>query len=105
VTITFVQEDTSPVILATLHDDTSSAVPINLTNATVKFQMRRSDDKYYRVNAACSVVDAAAGKVSYTWAAGDLKVPGDYIVQFEVTFTGGRIQTTATAIPVTVRRQ
>lgn len=105
-TLTFVQDDTSPIILATLHDENNAALPVNLSGgASVKFQMRGPEDRYYRVNAACALVDAVNGKVSYTWAPGDLEVPGDYIIQFEVTFPGGRIQTTATPIPVTVRRQ
>jgi hypothetical protein len=67
--------------------------------------MRRALDRHYRVNAACAIVSAIAGQVSYTWVAGDLEVPGDYVVQFEITFPSGRIQTTAQPIPVTVRRQ
>lgn len=104
-TVTFVQADTAPPVLATIHDQADPTQVLNLVGATVKFQMRGANDRYYRVNAACTIVNAPGGEVSYAWAAGDLSVPGDYIVQFEVTFPSGKIQTTAVPIPITVRRQ
>ena len=104
-TVTFVQADTAPTVLATLHDQTNPSQVLDLTGASVKFQMRGANDRYYRVNAACLVTNALGGQVSYTWGATDLSVAGDYIVQFEVTFPSGKIQTTADPIPVTVRRQ
>ena len=104
-TVTFVQSDTAPTVLATLHDQDDPTIPLNLNGATVKFQMRGANDRFYRVNAACLVTNAATGQVSYTWADHDLDVPGDYVVQFEVTFSNGKIQTTASPIPVIVRRQ
>jgi hypothetical protein len=66
--------------------------------------MRKSDDRRYTVNAAASITEPTAGKVSYAWAANDLAVPGDYLVQWEVTYADTRVQTTATDT-VTVRRQ
>lgn len=104
-TVTFVQGDTAPTVLATIHDQTDPTQPLNLSNATVKFQMRGANDRYYRVNASCTIVNAATGEVSYTWGDHDLDVSGDYIVQFEVTYLNGKIQTTSTPISVTVRRQ
>jgi len=102
--IVLVQGDTRPVLNAVLMIQ-GTTTPINLTNCSVKFQMRRSDDKQYTVNGACSVVDAVAGSVSYTLGTNDLNTPGDYVVQFEVTYPDTRVQTTATLIPIKVRRQ
>jgi hypothetical protein len=102
--IVLVQGDTRPVINATLHVQGSLA-PINLLHSTVKFQMRRVDDKLYTVNGSCSIVNPATGTVSYTLATNDLNTPGDYLAQFEITFPDARVQTTATAIPIKVRRQ
>lgn len=102
--IVLVQGDTRPVINATLQIQ-GTTTPINLTNCSVKFQMRRSDDKQYTVNGACAIVDASSGTVSYTLGANDLNTPGEYVVQFEVTYPDNRVQTTATLIPIKVRRQ
>lgn len=99
-----VQGDTRPVINATLLLQ-GTTTPINLTNCTVKFQMRRNNDKQFTINGSCSVVDAVAGTVSYTLGANDLATPGDYVAQFEVTYPDTRVQTTATLIPIKVRRQ
>jgi len=105
-TPTFVQGDTGPSLLATLHDQTDTTIPLNLSEATeVRFQMRKADDKRYTVNALASIVNAATGRVRYAWGPNDLAVPGDYEVQFEVTFVDGMVQTTATPNLITVRRQ
>lgn len=105
-TPTWVQGDTGPSLLATLHDQTDTTVPLDLTFAEqVKFQMRKSDDKRYTVNALATIVNAATGRVRYAWGPNDLAVPGDYEVQFEVTFVDGMVQTTATPSLITVRRQ
>lgn len=102
-TLTFVQGDTAPAITATIqHDADDSAV--NLAGCSVKFQMRKHDDRRFTVNALATVVSAPTGAVSYAWGPNDLAVPGDYDVQWEVTFADLRIQTTAIC-PVTVRRQ
>lgn len=99
---TFVQGDTEPAITAVLQRNDT---PETLTGAAVKFQMRKSDDKHYTVNAAASILDANAGSVKYAWSASDLNVPGDYYVQWEVTYLSGRIETTDPPNIITVRRQ
>lgn len=99
---TWVQGDTEPSITATLK---RSGAAESLVGATVKFQMRKEDDKRYTVNAAASIVDAALGQVKYVWGASDLNVPGEYLVQWEVTFVSGRVETTDPPNTITVRRQ
>lgn len=102
---TFVQGDTAPDITATLHDEVDATIPLVLTGASARFQMRKENDKRFTVNQPCSIVDAVLGKVSYSWAVNDLAVPGDYQVQWEVTFPGGKIQTQAVPNTISVRRQ
>ncbi len=102
---TFVQGNTGPDISAVLHEEDDTDSPINLTGATVKFQMRKPDDQLFTVDAAATVGTPAAGEVSYSWAATDLSVPGEYDVQWEITFSDGKIQTTAVPNRVLVRRR
>jgi hypothetical protein len=104
--LTFVQGDTAPDITSIIHEEDNPAAIIDLSTAVgVRFQMRRPDDHRYTVNAAGSVIDGPNGKVSYSWGANDLSVPGTYVVQWEITYLGGRIQTTSPEVMVTVRRQ
>lgn len=103
--LTFVQGDTAPDISAIIHEEDAPSSVVDLTNATVRFQMRRQDDHRYTVNASATVVDAQAGTVRYSWGANDLAVPGTYVVQWEVTYLGGRVQTTSPEVTITVRRQ
>lgn len=103
-TLIFVQGDTAPDITSQLTHE-SDGTPVNLTNSTVRFQMRRPDDRRFTVNALATIVDAGQGRVGYAWAANDLATPGDYAIQWEVTFQNGRVQTTAATETITVRRQ
>lgn len=103
--IVFVQGDTGPDIAATIHleglDD-----PVDLSNVLgVRFQMRKPDDRRFTVNSPATIVNAPLGQVKYSWQPNDLATPGDYEVQWEVTFADGKVITTAYPVPVTVRRQ
>ena len=103
--LTFVQGDTSPDITAIIHEEDDATSVIDLTGASVKFQMRKADDRRYRVNSAATVTDAENGAVSYSWSANDLAQHGTFIAQWEVTYPGGRTQTTSPEVEITVRRQ
>lgn len=101
--LTFVQGDTAPAITAQiLHVNDATAQ--NLTGCTVKFQMRKADDRRFTVNTSATLGVLLEGRVSYAWANNDLATPGDYLVQWEITFGDARIQTTAPET-ITVRRQ
>lgn len=77
--------DTAPSIEATLKIDD---VPVDLTTATgVRFKMGDSLDE------AAVIVDAAAGKVRYDWTSGQTSTAGTYDAEFEITWTGGGVQT------------
>ncbi len=98
--------DTRPIIRANLYErDSSPTQYVDLSSATVRFQMRKADDRFYTVNASAVVTSTVSGGVEYHLATNDLQVPGDYLIQWEVTFPDGKVQTTSVANPVTVRRQ
>lgn len=101
-----VQGDTRPLIRAVLYERfTVPKTYINLTSAAVRFQMRKADDKYFTVNGEAVITSAPSGGVSYQLATNDLQTPGEYQVQWEVTFPDGKVQTTSVPNLVTVRRQ
>jgi hypothetical protein len=104
----WVTGDTKPDISARLplldEEGAETGSYANLTDATVKFQMRRPDDKRFTVNKPAVVVDAPNGIVRYTWAADELSIPGEYQVQWEVTWVDSSKQTSRYAT-ITVRRQ
>jgi hypothetical protein len=104
--LVFVQGDTAPDITSIIHEEDNPAIAVDLSQATgVRFQMRKADDKRFTVNAAATVTDGPNGHVLYSWGANDLATPGEYEVQWEVTYSGGRIQTTAPTETITIRRQ
>ena len=85
------QNDTAPAIAEQLFDGTGAAVV--LTGASVKFMMWAPGDAVVKVNATATITDAATGKVSYTPIAADTNTIGDYLVEWQVTFSGGAIET------------
>jgi hypothetical protein len=103
--LTFTQGDTGPDVNGVIHAEGDPASPTDLTNATVRFQMRLPEGKHYKVDAVATITDAPNGAVSYAWGANDLSRHGLFVAQFEVTFPGGKIQTTSPPVELDVRRQ
>jgi len=102
--ITFVQGDTAPILKAQIIKPDKTAR--NLSAATsIRFQMRKSDDRRYTVDAAATIVTPTEGRVSYSWGASDLSVAGEYIAQWEIHWSDGKVQTTDPPNTITVRRQ
>lgn len=69
----------------------ADGTPVDLTGATVKFQMRKFGTSTLKVDALAQVVTPAQGIVRYDWAAVDVDTAGDYLVWWQVT-AGGKTQ-------------
>lgn len=104
---TWVQGDTGPDLVSVLNATDDPTSPLDLTDVTaVAFQMRRPDDRRFTVNAPADVVGLPGnGRVRYEWSTNDLASPGEYDVQFELTYNDGLIQTQALPNRITVRRK
>jgi hypothetical protein len=76
--------DTAPNLDATLTDSAGAA--LNLTGAAVTFRMRARGSTTLKVNAAATVVSAAAGTVRYDWLSADVDTDGTYDGEFLVTY-------------------
>lgn len=82
--------DTSPSLLYALDPAT-----VDLTGATVRFNMRASEGGAVKVNRAAAVIVTATGTptVRYDWLAGDVDTAAIYEAEFEVTYAGGAVET------------
>ena len=84
------QNDTSPQIEAVL--SSAAGTPIDLNGASVRFHMRRAGAAVV-IDAAATIVTAAAGLVRYSWTAGDTDTAGSYQAEFEVTYSDATVET------------
>lgn len=83
------RNDTYPPAEATLK---SNGTAVDLTGASVRFHMLGQDGTVV-VDAAATIEVAASGEVSYAWQAADTDEAGIYKCEWEVTYSGGGIQT------------
>lgn len=91
-TVYMKQNDTAPALTATLKD--ADGVAIDLTGATVVFNMRQRSDSSVKVNrGAVTLVVAASGQVKYPWQAGDTDTVGVFDGEFEITHADTTVQT------------
>ena len=86
------KDDTRPAITANLTDANDATV--NLTGASVKFNMRVDPAGAIKINLGTAVIEnAEAGQVSYSWSSDNTDTADDYEAEFQVTFAGGAVQT------------
>jgi BppU N-terminal domain len=79
----------------------NDGIPVNLTGATVKLQMRAENSSTLKVDAAAVIDIAASGNVHYDWAALDVDTAGMYAAWWRVT-AGGQFEDTP-EFPVEIR--
>jgi hypothetical protein len=63
----------------------TDGLPVNLTGATVKLQMRAVSSATLKVDAAATIDTPASGLVHYDWAALDVDTEGFYVAWWRVT--------------------
>lgn len=85
------QNDTSPRLQATLKDGNGAA--IDLTGASVNFHMRALGSTTNKVDGSATIADEDNGVVFYSWSASDTDTSGSFEAEFEVTYTGGAVET------------
>lgn len=79
--------DRLPTLRYTLNG--ADGLPMNLTGATVVFNMRLRSDSSLKVNrGAVTIVTPLSGLVDYAWSATDTNTVGTYDAEFEVTIAG-----------------
>jgi hypothetical protein len=90
-TFTIKRADTGPRLVYAL----TPAAEIDLTGATVRFNMRSRATGTVRITRAAAVIVTATGlpTVAYDWQAGDTAVPELCDAEFEVTYAGGVVET------------
>ena len=86
------QGDTKDDLEVTLRDAVEDAVDV--TGATVKFSMWGARDHRIKIKeGSVTLVTPSSGIVKYVWQDGDTNQDGDFEGEFEVTYSGGDIQT------------
>lgn len=83
------KNDTSPSLVYVLRPTT-----VDLTGADVVFNMRASD-RTMKISRAPAVIVIESGTptVRYDWQTGDTDTAGQFLFEFEVTYSSGAIET------------
>ncbi len=84
------RNDTSPIFRGILKDGDDNVVDV--TGAAIRFHMF-DQAGVSKVDAAAVINSGTAGDVQYEWSVGDTDTAGFYDAEFEVTYSGGRIET------------
>lgn len=83
--------DTGPDFTATIRDQDGE--PVNLLGSTAAFVMRNRRTRVGKTDAACTLLDAVAGRVAYAWQAADTDTAGHFEAVVRVTMPDGSIFT------------
>ena len=85
------QNDSRPELDVYLRDDKDRS--INITGATVKFNMRAASDNTIKINnGSVTTVSSTAGRVKYSFTTTNTDTSGNFDGEFEVTFVGGQVE-------------
>lgn len=79
--------DRSPILQSSIED--AAGNKIDLTGATVRFQMKRYNSSTKKIDSPALIYDEENGIVRYHWQVGDTDVGGSYLGEFEVTYSDG----------------
>lgn len=103
--ITMKQDDTRPVLQRFLLQTVDGATsPIALTVASaVRFTMRHQTATTLIATGMASIVAAASGQVSYTWASGQTATAGTYDAEWEIQWADGGYETVPNDTYMTVQ--
>jgi len=85
------EDDTEPVLEATLQNPDGSGVDLSGAGVDIRITEARGGSNV--VNADASIQDAANGVVRYTLQSSDTENDGRYRVEFEVEYSSGKIET------------
>jgi hypothetical protein len=91
-TTTFIikRHDTLPSLTATLKNFLGLA--IDLTNTSVFFTMRDATTGAVKIDTQpCVIVSGIAGIVSYPWTTTDTDDSGEFMGEFEIEYTSGKM--------------
>jgi hypothetical protein len=83
--------DTSPFLVASLKDASETAV--DLTGATVVFNMADLDDNLVVTNGSCTILNEDQGRIKYEWQTADTVNDGVFRGEFQVTYVNGDVET------------
>ena len=96
------QNDTLPKLIANLKNSDGTA--INLTGATILHKMKNiNNGGGFKVNAVVTITAATLGTVQYDWIAADTDTSGEFNSEFEITFSGGAVQTVPTIGQISIK--
>lgn len=85
------QHDTLPEIAGTCADSEGN-IP-NLAGASVRFIMTNKADGVKVIDRPAVIVDVPTAEVKFSWQPGDTDTPGTYKGEYEVTYSGGGVET------------
>lgn len=82
--------DTAPILVATFKDSAGDAVLISGASVKILVYTLGGTEVF---SASMSVSSEVAGTAEYEWQLTDTATPGTYLVEFEVTFADGSVET------------
>ena len=86
------RNDDQPTLDVALRDDKNR--PVDVTGASVVFNMRNTADDTTKISgASVTVLAASKGEVRYSWTTTNTNTAGNFEAEFQVTFSDGGVQT------------